>query len=75
MKHLKKLYKDVVSETPKIYKWISGVLVSISISAGVAMLAYSNFPIQFQILPESCLKIISAAGLIGAVIAKKQNVK
>lgn len=72
---MKKLFKDILSETPKIYKWISGILVSISAAAGVSMLAYSNFPTQFQILPESCLKIISVAGLIGAVVAKKQNIK
>lgn len=75
MNIMKKLWKDIVSETPKIYKWICGVLISISASAGVVAISYSELPTQLQLLPDSVLKIIAALSLIGALIAKKQNVK
>ena len=75
MKHLKKLYKDILSETPKIYKWICGVLVSISASAGLVATSYSELPLQLQVLPDSALKGIAITALVGAALAKKQNVK
>lgn len=69
------LLQDLKSETPKIYKWICGALVSISAAAGSVALAYPSLPSQFQILPDSILKIIAGLSLLGAVMAKKQNVK
>ena len=72
---MKKLWNDILSETPKIYNWICGVLVSISAFAGVVAISYSQLPLHLQVLPDSALKVIAALSLIGAVIAKKQNVK
>ena len=75
MKKSKSLWKDLISETPKIYKWICGALVSISASAGVIAISYSELPTQLQVLPDSALKGIAITALVGAAIAKKQNVK
>ena len=75
MKHLKKLWKDILSETPKIYKWIFGSLISISASSASVAFAYSELPTQLQVLPDGVLKIVAGLSLIGALLAKKQNVK
>lgn len=75
-KHLLILWSDVKSETPKIYKWICAVLLSLSGSAGAAAIAYNNLPPTWQAaIPQQFIVGLAAISLVGSAVAKKQNIQ
>jgi len=67
---------DLKSETPKVWAWICGALVSIAVASGVMIAVYSGLPDDIKTLISPLfLKILGYASIIGSLIAKKQNVK
>jgi len=80
MKKLKKLWlklvADLKSATPKIYKWIMGILIGLAGMAVTISYAFDTLPAAWQTLvPETILKGLAGLALLGAVLAKKQNIK
>ena len=73
-KAISKLWSDIVSETPKVYKWVSGILTSVGASMAVVASTYGNLPSSIQVLPQSVLSTIAVVTLLGAALAKKQNI-
>lgn len=75
-KHLVNFWADFNAETPKLYSWICGVLLSLSGSAGAVAAAYSNLPATWQsVIPQSVITGLAVVSLLGSAVAKKQNIK